>query len=1091
MVKNNYPIKARTKQGVTKVLCLLSALALPLTATAAGAAPKVESKSTPVSVAPVKNTYKIVGAVVDSKTKETVIGASVLIKGTTRGTVTDFDGKFELEVKKGDVLVISYMGYTTKNIRIKGQKVLSVTLSEDAKALGEVVVTAFGTGQKKETVSGSIQTIRPTDLKMPTANLSNAFAGRLSGVISVQTSGEPGKNGSDFYIRGISTLSGVTKPLIILDGVEISQGDLNSLDPEVIESFSVLKDATASAMYGTRGANGVMIIKTKSGSDLDRPIIGFRLETYMNMPTHRPKLADAQTFMKMYNEAVLNEAGGNARPYTYDQIRGTALANKTPEQALIYPNVDWYNELFNRYTINERANFNVRGGTSKISYFMNLNAVHETGMLKNRSKEFHSFDNTIDYMKYAFQNNVDFHISDDTKIALHLNVQLNNYRGPITAPKDGDINAIFNSVMGVNPVDFPIYYSRESVQEDWVHWGGTEKVGAATVQNPMALATAGYKDRFDATVITNIDFDQKLDFITKGLKFKALFSFKNWSQTDKFYYQGFNKYRLSDYTKNGDKYTMNIVPVEGEPSKQNLGFNSSNNGDNRFYFQTFLSYDRTFGKHSVSAMVLYNQDEFNNLVLGTEGLKALPERKLGFAGRLSYDYDHRYMLELNAGYNGSESFAKGHRFGFFPSISAAWNVGQEKFWEPIKHIVNTFKIRSSYGLVGNDRIGSDRFIYLPIVDLASSGGYTTGFGSNRIYNDIKGPKFTRLKNDDITWEVGRKMNVGVDLKLFGALNITADYFNEIRSNIFQEKTSIPNFLGSGTTKVFGNYAKVKNWGFDMAADYGKQIGKDWFVQFKGTFTFAQNKVLEYDQAANVRPNLNQIGKPLNLHEAFVADGLYVDEADVRHHTESGLANIPVSGGDLIYVNQPDRNGKYDDVIDSSDKVRLYGDIKNSKGEVIATAYPSIPEIIYGFGPSVQWKNFDFSCFFQGQARVSLMMSGFHPFGTGSRRNALQWIADDYWSRDNQRADALYPRLTLTNNDHNNQASTHWLRDASFLRLKTAEIGYRYKGARLYFSATNLFTISKFKLWDPGMGGGSGMKYPLQRTFNIGLQVTFK
>ncbi len=1081
MVKENYQFKAK-RGGLVKTLCLCTALAMPLSAFAS-VDTALPNHSVSTSASMPEDGYKLVGAVTDSKTGEALFGASVVIKGTTRGALTDLDGKFQLEVKKGDVIVISMMSYKDKEIKIRGQKVITVALKEDSETLEEVVVTAFGTGQKKETVSGSIQTVRPSDLKMPTANLSNAFAGRLSGVVSYQRSGEPGSNGSDFFIRGISTLSGVTKPLIILDGVEISSADLNALDPEVIDSFSVLKDATASAMYGTRGANGVMIIKTKSGSDLDRPIIGFRLETYVKTPIGTPKFADAQQYMKMFNEAVLNEAGGNARPYSYDKIRGTA-AGLDP---ILYPNIDWYNELFNKFTINERANFNVRGGTSKITYFMNLNAVHETGMLKGRSKEFHSFDNSIDYMKYAFQNNVDFNISPTTKLALHLNVQLNNFRGPITGigQNKGSINDVFASVMNVNPVDFPLYYDKGN--DDWMHWGGMEKIGAATVKNPLANATAGYKDQFDATAIINIDFSQKLDFITKGLEFKSLFSFKNWTRTNKYYYQGFNQYRFDGLNADGG---IIDTPVEGIPTKQTLTFKSDNAGDNRFYFQSYLTYDRSFGDHNISSMLLYDQNEFNVMVVGEDGMKALPERKMGFAGRLTYDYAHRYMLELNAGYSGSESFAKGHKFGFFPSVSFAWNISQEKFWKPIKDYVNTFKIRSSYGLVGNDRIGGDRFIYRPIVELGKSGGYTTGYGNSK-RNNIKGPKFTRLRNDNITWEVGRKMNVGVDLKLFGALNITADVFQEIRSNIFQQKQSIPNFLGSGTTKVYGNLAKVKNWGFDMSADYGHQINKDWMIQFKGTFTFSRNKVLEYDQASNIRPHQNKIGKSLNLIEGFIADGLFIDEGDIRNYPTSGLNNIPVAAGDFKYLDQPDEYGKYDNKIDESDKVILTGDIKNSRGEVIATAYPTIPEIVYGFGPSIQWKNLDFSCFFQGAAHVSLMMKDFHPFGTGTHKNALSWIADDYWSRDNQRADALYPRLTLTNNNHNSKESTHWLRSGAFLKMKSAEIGYRYKGARIYFSATNLFTISKFKLWDPEMGGGAGMSYPLQRTFNLGLQVTFK
>ncbi len=1071
MVKENYPIKARTKQGMAKVLCVLSALALPLTATAAvEAVPNAEQNLEFSAATPVKS-YKIVGAVVDSKTKESVIGASVLIKGTTHGTVTDYDGKFELEVKKGDVLVISYMGYTTKTIRVKGQKVVSVTLSEDAKALGEVVVTAFGTGQKKETVSGSIQTVRPSDLKIPTSNLSSAFAGRLSGVIAQQKSGQPGQSNSEFYIRGIATLSKVNKPLIIIDGVEMSQEALDALDPEVIDSFSVLKDATASAMYGTRGANGVMIIKTKSGADLERAIIGFRVETSMNMPTQMPELADAVTFMNMFNEGRRNQ--GNRDFYSAEKIRGTELGM----DPIIYPNVDWYKELFREQTFNQRANFNIRGGTSKITYFMNVNAVHESGMLRGRSKEFHSFDNSINNMRYAFQNNVDFHLTPQSKIGLHLNVNLENYKGPLTANGGNDLDGVFRSVMDINPVDFPILY--EQGDDEWIHWGGTSKIGNATTKNPLAEATAGYQERFKANVVANIDFEQKLDFITKGLSFKALFSFTNFTESGTKRYLGYNMYLLDGATKDPNgQWVYTQAPV-GTPKKHTLQFKTDGKGNNRYYLQAYFNYDRSFGDHNISGMLLYNQDEHNIIKRDykKKTFEALPYRKLGLAFRATYDYARRYMLEFNAGYNGSENFAEGHRFGFFPSISAAWNVSQEDFWEPIKDVVNNFKIRASYGLVGNDQIGGDRFIYRPIlVPHEDKTEFITGFGDN-MSQKRKGPIYTRFRNDDITWEVGHKLNVGLDLKFFKSLGLTVDLFQEIRSNIFQERKSVPKFLGAADTKIFGNFAKVKNQGIDLSIDYGKQFNKDLAVQFKGTFTYAHNKVLEYDEPVNTRPALSLIGKTLKTDKGYVADGLFIDEADIQNNPTSTLGNMAIAPGDIKYIDQPDKAGNYDGQITDEDQVFM--------------EHPYVPEIIYGFGPTVTYKNWDFGCFFQGQANVTIMMRKFHPFGDNIRRNVLKFVADDYWARNHQNIDAAYPRLTQKDNDNNNVYSTYWARNAAFLKLKSAEIGYSFKGARVYLSATNLFTISPFKHWDPAVGGGSGLKYPLQRTFNLGLQVTFK
>ena len=1017
---------------------------------------------------------KLIGSVIDGKTSEPIIGANVVVKGDkTRGAATNMDGSFQLNVAPGETLIISYLGYKTKEMKVGKQAVMEVTLSEDASAIGEVVVTAFGTGQKKATVTGAIQTVRPGDLVVPAANLSTSFAGRLSGVIAYQRSGEPGSNGANFYIRGISTFSGSASPLIIVDGVEVSHGDLNTIDPDIIDSFSVLKDASATALYGARGANGVIIIQTKTGADLDKPVIGVRLESYMNTPIDIPKIADAPTFMRLFNEAVANE--GTSTPYSEERIQGT-IDRRNP---YAFPNVDWYNELFKRQTFNQKANINIRGGGSKITYFMNVNAVHETGMLKGRSKDFYSFDNNIDLMRYAFQNNIDFKLSPKTKIALHLNVQLENFRGPITGGNSGGVGDHFGAVMQVNPVDFPILLPQGD--DKWLHWGGIQ-YGSTPIGNPMAIATAGYKNQYSNTIIANLNLDQDLDFITKGLSFKGLFSFKNWSRTDIFRHQGYNKYEKTGYTV-GEDGTYNITQAAlGTPTKHTLGSMSNTHGDRKMYFQSSLSYNRNFGKHGVSGLLLFDLSEYNNSVIGNNNLiGSLPKRRVGLASRLTYDYDHRYLLELNAGYTGTENFAKGHRWGFFPSISAGWAISQEKFWQPLKKVVSNLKLRTSYGLVGKDDIGGNRFVYLEEVALnhGDAPSFKTGYGSST--QSRKGPIYPRLRNEALTWEIGRKFNLGVDLQLFNSLNITAEYFTEVRSNIFQQRNSIPSILGvaarnADNTKIFGNFAKVKNWGFDVAAEFNRRFGKDWTVQLKSTFTFTRNRILEYDEAPNKAPHRRNVGKHINAIWGLVADGLYIDAADIEASPKSQYGSFAKAPGDIKYVDQPGLNGELDGRINGEDYVVM--------------GHPTVPEIIYGFTPSISYKNFDLSFHIQGQANVSLMMNGFAPFGDQERRNVLQWIADDHWSKNNQNPHAHHPRLTQRDNGHNMQASSFWLRNAAFLRLKTAEIGYSFKNARVYFSATNLFRISPFKLWDPEMGGGKGMGYPLQRTFNIGVSLKF-
>lgn len=1005
----------------------------------------------------------LTGVVVDAKTGDPALGASVLVKGTTNGVITDFDGKFSIKVSPNNVLVISYIGYVPQEIKVGNQKSITVKLEENSEQLEEVVVTAFGTGQKKESVVGSIQSVRPKDLIVPASNLSTSFAGRLAGVVAYQRSGQPGSNDASFYIRGISTLSGITSPLIILDGVEVSSADLNALDPEIIESFSILKDATATAMYGTRGANGVMIVTTKSGSALDKPIIGLRVEANVATPTKVPDFVSGVEYMNLYNEAVTNQNTGNLL-YSDEKIYGTANGLNP----YIYPNVNWYDEIFKELSFNQKANFNIRGGSNKITYFMNLSVNHETGMLKDRSADFYSYSNNIDLMKYAFQNNIDFKMSKTSTISLHLNAQLNDMRQP-----NSSMGNIYGAIMQNNPVDFPVYYERQP-DDLWWKWGILSGGNQGGAVNPMAVLTNGYSNYFESTVIANLDFEQKLDFITKGLRAKALVSFKNWSRSSSARSQGSNFYIIESYEKDADgQYQYDLVPV-GTPSKPILGTSGSTAGDRRIYFQAFVDYNRAFGKNNVNGMLLYNQDEYNTNTV-TSLVTSLPKRKMGFAARVSYDFDRRYMIEFNAGYNGSENFAKGHRWGFFPSAAVGWNVSQEKFWEPVSTVVSNFKLRGSYGLVGNDQIGGARYIYLADVSLQGSPAFSTGYGNNKI--TLQGPTYNRYQNNNITWEVGRKMNVGADIQLFQSLNIAVDGFQEIRSNIFQQKQSIPNYLGTAGTVIYANLAKVKNWGFDMSADYGKVINRNFQIQFKGTFTFARNRILEYDEAPGLRPALSMIGKSLNVNYGYVTDGLYIDRNDIANSAKSQIGNIAIAPGDIKYLDQPDANGEYDGIISTDDRVTM--------------GFPTVPEVVYGFGPTMSYKNWDFSFFFQGAARTSLMMSGFHPFGTQYNRNVLSFVAADYWSESNQNPYAAYPRLTKDNNNHNTVASDYWLRDASFLKLKNIELGYSYKNMRVYASGLNVLTFSPFKHWDPEMGGGAGLQYPTQRVFNLGLQVTFK
>ena len=1020
-------------------------------------------KEKKVSEQSVSQKKRLLQGLVKDEQGNPIIGASIQLKNTGTGVITDLDGLFQIQVTdKNSVIVISYIGYVTQEISVGDRSSITVQLKEDTKSLEEVVVTAFGATQKKETMVGSIQQVRPAELKVPSSSLSTSFAGRMAGVIAIQRSGQPGADGADFWIRGKSTFGDATGVLIVLDGVEISSSDLNALDPEVIESFSILKDATATAMYGTRGANGVMIVTTKSGQDLLKPIINFRLETSMSQLTSVPEMVGGVDYMKLYNEA-LTTRGITTGLYDDTKIRATEQGLNP----LVYPNVDWYNEMFNKNAFAQRFNFNIRGGKKAVTYFMSASVKHDAGNLKSLSKDYFSYNNNINVMRYDFVNNLSIKATNTTKISLGLNVSLRDWKGP-----SAGVDGIFSMSREASPVDFPIVYPARNDKEIYTLWGGMSGgIYNNGYRNPVAEYVVGYKKQFASTVNANIRLDQDLKMVTKGLKLHVLASFKNWSKTETTRKAGYNQFEIDQYNEATGEYTLSRV---GNEQKTALNTEGAATGDRRIFIQAYLDYKRKFGVHDVNAMLLYNQDQLDNNKPDNL-LSSLPRRKQGIAARLSYAYDDRYLAEVNFGYNGSENFAKNNRFGFFPSIALGYNISQEKFWGPISNVISHFKLRGSYGLVGNDGI-NERYAYLEDIVLSSDKWkYTTGVNQNV---NLQGPVWNRYYNPNLTWEVGKKLNVGFDMQLFHQVNLNFDVFKEIRSKIYMQKVNtLPDFIGTGETKIYENSGKMKNVGFDIALDYNKQITKDFFLSFKGTLTYAHNTILERDEPPfQLYPNLSSVGYSRGQHLVYVADGLFRDQADVDSHAEQTLGYIP-QPGDIKYVDQPDANGNCDGIINTNDRVYM--------------GYPEDPEIVYGFGPSMKYKNWDFSFFFQGAARTSILMSGFHPFGKNATRGVMKFIADDYWSESNPNPNAAYPRLTRDTNANNTVNSSYWLRNGAFLKLKNAEIGYTFKMFRAYLNGSNLLTFSPFKHWDPEMGGGSGMQYPTQRVFNIGIQFTFK
>lgn len=1021
---------------------------------------------------------EIVGGVVDARSGESVVGATVRVKDVNSGVITDMDGKFTIKATPGDVLVISYIGYETKEVKVVNGKVLLVELVEDAKQLEEVVVTAYGSGQKKASMVGSVQAIRPAELQVPSASLSNSFAGRLAGVIAVQRTGQPGADGSDFYIRGISTMNGATNPLIILDGVEISSGDLDNLDPEIIDGFSILKDATATAMYGTRGANGVMIITTKSGRNIDKPIINFRVEGQITSPTSKPKFVDGATYMDLFNESLLN-GGSTESPYSAEEIAGTR-AGLNP---YAYPNVNWYDELFKDQAFNQNFNVNIRGGGKRVDYFSSVTVNHETGMIKNRSKDFFSYNNNINVMRYSFQNNINAYLGKDSRLSLRLNVQLRKTKQPNIS-----MNDLFAGAINTSPVEAPVYFPDDGVTTH-IKWGVNDRLKPGQQQNPVAQLASGYQDNFRSTVVAALEFEQKLNFITEGLRFKALASFKNWSSTTNSASAGWNKYHLQDFSVDDNGVYSFVTRLQNESGGEvstDLKPGVANSGDRRFYFQAIMDYNRTFGKHDVNAMFIYNQDELVTQLFSGDLIAALPKRKQGVAARLSYAYDGKYLAEVNMGYNGSENFAKGHRWGFFPSVSLGWVMSEEDFFKDALPKIDYFKLRGSFGILGSDNVSA--FLYRKSYSYTNNG---VVFGSTpntqgTLSNTVAYP------NERLTWEKTKSYNLGFDLSAWnGLLGVEFDVFYKYTYDILQSVSNIyPPSLG-GHYPSSENTGTFDNRGFEIALKHRNRIG-EFSYSLNGNLSYAHNRILSRTQADNTLPWQSVLGSSVGELWGLKALGLYQSEEEIANSPQVSWNTPRV--GDIKYA---DING--DGKIDSNDRIKISRGIR--------------PEMMFALMADANYKGFDLSVQFQGAALCDKMLqyswqdlNGATDMTPMTRPwyanwdNAPLYLVENSWRPDHTNAE--YPRLTVSSVSHSNNAqqSDFWKRNGAYLRLKNVTLGYTLPKAwtnkmglsniRVYANGTNLLTFTDFKYIDPESTNVATGYYPQQRTFSFGIDVRF-
>ena len=1039
----------------------------------------------------VAQTGMVKGVVVDSEGTP-LPGVTVQVKGKNNGTATSIDGKYALvNVLPSDELEFIYIGYEKQIIKVEKKQEINVIMKEDVTQLEELTVVAFQK-QKKESVIASITTINPKDLKVPSTNLTTAFAGKISGMIAYQLSGEPGADNANFFIRGVTSLGYSRQPLILIDGLEVTSEDLARLEPDNVASFSVMKDAAASALYGTRGGNGVILVTTKTGKK-GKMSISVRAETQLSMPTKINTFLDGVSYMEMYNEAQRMRNPENPVKYSKEKIE-TTRRGENPE---IYPNVDWYNELFSDYVQNYKANISASGGGEVAQYYLSVAYTNEHGVLK--VDPLNNFNNNINIQRFNIRANVNFNFTKTTKAALKMYQLYDIYNGPINEAKD-----IFNAVMWANPVDFPKTYNKNAdYAKDYLFvkhtlFGNVSERGMGV--NPYAMMVNGYKDRFTSTNQAQFSVEQDLSMLTSGLQLRALVATNVYGRNatsrsfDPFYYA-----MHSQETQSGTINTLQYVASKGGYEMLEIS-GIDNYNYSSLYGEGAIQYDRIFNeKHSVGGLLVAtirqglneykkDKDPAKEGITADPAIITLPARNIGFAGRFSYSYDSRYFIEANFGYTGSEKFAKKNQFKLFPSIGLAWNVTGEHFYpESWKKTMNQLKLKWTRGTVGDDNISQpwNRFFYLSDV---SPGGYGYVWGSN-IPVSYSGYSVNRYPNEDICWKSSLKSNYGVELGFFNKLTLQCDYFTEDTWGIYLPNDYVPATMGL-TAKIESNIGKTYTKGVDGSLDFGWVATKDFWLTSRMNYTYVNMTVKDNGEPDYKYAYQSRVGKPSGQLFGLVAERLFTDEDDVRNSPPQ--FSYQPEPGDIKYVDIND-DGKIND------------------DDAVAIGYSKEPQIVYGFGASMGYKKLDFSFFFQGSARSSFFIEPNKIAPFIGDRNALTIIADNHWSYDNPDPHAFWPRMSVQSVVNNNSptkdsqshpdisSSTWWLRDGSFLRLKTMEIGYTINdkimkklginGFRLYATGTNLLTFSKFKMWDIEMSG-KGLEYPIQRVFNVGLQFNF-
>ena len=1004
---------------------------------------------------------------------EPLIGATVMVKGSSVGTVTDLDGKFTIDVpEKAKFLTISYVGMQPQEVQINKlrDKGNDIYLEPMKGVLDEVVVTGMG-NRKKITVTGAVTNVDVNDMKhFSTSNLSNALAGNVPGVMAMQTSGQPGKNKSEFWIRGISTFGANKSAYILVDGFE--RENIDDLNIEDIETFTVLKDASATAIYGSKGANGVVLITTKHGKE-GKINVNAKFETAYNTRTKTPEFVDGLTYAGLLNEAQVTRSKGVYFTPTEMELFANGL---DPD---LYPNVDWKDLLLKDGSMSYRANVNISGGGKTARYYASISYVNDEGMYKTDNTLKNKYNTNANYGRWNYRVNLDIDVTPTTIIKIGTSGDLSTRN----APGQGD-DFVWDSLFGYNAILTPVMYSN-----GYVPMINMNRDDNRT--NPWVMTTqTGYKTWWNNNLQNNISLEQDLGFVTPGLRFTGRFGYDTYNENAIYHLQQPDRW----YANGRDKATGEII-FDKIKDKVDMYQSSSNAGSRRTFLDLHLSYNREFAEnHHVFGNLKYTWDDaIQTQNIGDDIKNSVSRKNLAFAGQVGYNYDYRYFGDFNFGYNGSENFADGHRFGFFPAFSVGWALSRENFMRDITWL-NMFKIRYSWGKVGNDNMGGTRFPYLYTIDYTGDNIYNFGtIGSPTRPAYQQGLHYSSLASTNVTWEVAKKQDVGIDIALFDdKFTLTADYFYEKRSGIYMTRNFLPGSLGLESAPQ-ANVGTVKSEGIDGNFKYEEQIGEV-SLTVRGNLTYSKNTILNYDVENNVYPYQYQTGYRVDQVRGLIAEGLFADYEDIRNHPKQMFGDV--QPGDIKYK---DVNG--DGIVDD--------------GDVVAIGATNKPNLIFGIGASAAWHGFDFNILFQGAGKSTVTMNGKTVWAFSQDRygQILNDLVKDRWVDKetaatlgipaNENPNASYPRLVLleSNASHNNyRNSTYWTRDCSYVRLKNLEIGYslpkdflshlRIENARVFIQGTNLLTFSDFKLWDPEMGSANGEAYPLTRAFTAGLTVSF-